>query len=229
VKDDKFRVLALGAPDMTKLPAAIQKGLWQCISLYTEAPPKGARDNCGFAAYKKWAAMLTNTRNKQSWERLFPPGPRMYAALAGGVGQPGTFGWAMTTVSDRERYADFLDEAAQILKKPKLKLAGEHFRESSAAWRALAEAVLPSDVPLFKEARELSHRKHQLFIECGGAAVGDIETIDARLKDIKASVNAKFPLTNEQAADLRARLSEHVLKVHDIEVKAVEALQAALG
>lgn len=86
VKDDKFHILALGAPDVSKLPTAVQKGIWQSISLYTEAPSKGARDNFGFAAYQKWAAMWTNTRNTQSWERLFAPGPCMYAALAGGMG-----------------------------------------------------------------------------------------------------------------------------------------------
>ncbi len=229
VKDDKFRVLALGAPDITKLPAAIQKGIWQCISLYTEAPPKGARDNFGFAAYQKWAAMLTNTRNKQSWERLFAPGPHMYAALAGGAGQPGTYGWAMTTVSDRALYAAFLGEAAQILKKTKLKAAGEQFQASSAAWRELANAVLPDDLPPFKEARELSRRKHESFIQQGSAALGEIEAIEARLKEIKASVNAKFPLTHEQAAALRERLSQHVLKVHDIEKQAIELLQAAMA
>lgn len=229
VKDDKFRVLALGAPDMSKLPAAVQKGIWQSISLYTEAPPKGARDNFGFAAYQKWAAMLTNTRNKQSWERLFAPGPRMYAALAGGMGQLGTFGWAMTAVSDRALYADFLDEAAQILKKPKLKTAGEQFRASSGTWRELAQAVLPEAVPLFKESRELAQRKHELFIQHGGTALAEIEQIEARLKDIRANVNKKFPLTNAEAAALRERLSQHVLKVHEIEVKAVELLQMAMA
>lgn len=229
VKDDKFRVLALGAPDLAKLPTAVQKGIWQCIALYTEMPPKGARDNFGFAAYEKWAAMLTNTRNKQSWERLLPPGPRMYAALAGGEGQPGAYGWAMTTVSDRALYADFLDEAAVLLKKPKLKAVGEQFRGSSAAWRELAAALLPDEAPLFKEARELAHRKHELFVAQGGAALGEIQKIDARLKDIKTSVNKKFPLTNEQAAALRATVSQQVLRVRDIETKAVELLQAAMG
>ena len=52
----------------------MQKGIWQCISLYTEAPPRGKKDNFGFAALQYWAKMLTNTRNKQSWERLFAPG-----------------------------------------------------------------------------------------------------------------------------------------------------------
>jgi hypothetical protein len=135
----------------------------------------------------------------------------------------------MTAVADRALYADFLDEAVQILKKPKLKTASEQFRASSAAWRELANAVLPDDVPLFKEARELSHHKHELFIQRGGAALDEIAQIDSRLKDIKASVNKKFPLANEQAAALRERLSRHVLKVHDIEQQAIELLQAAMA
>jgi len=229
VKDDKFRILALGKPDMSKLPAAVQKGIWQTINLYTEAPPKGARDNFGFAAYRKWAAMLTNTRNKQSWERLFAPGPRMYAALAGGMGQPGTFGWAMTAVADRVLYADFLDEAAQILKKPQLKTAAEQFRASSGAWRELALASLPDEIPLFKESRELARRKHELFIEHGSAARAEIEQIETRLRDIRAGVSQNFPLTHAEAAALRERLSQQVLRVHNIEVKAIELLQTAMA
>ncbi|HEX2905998.1 MAG TPA: BtrH N-terminal domain-containing protein [Phototrophicaceae bacterium] len=76
VKDDKFRVMALDAPDMEKLPAAVQKGIWQCISLYTDAPPKGKREKFGFAGLEYWAEMLTNIRNKHSWERYFPGGGR---------------------------------------------------------------------------------------------------------------------------------------------------------
>lgn len=82
VKKDKHRVLALGTPNLEKLPGAIEQGIRQCIAHYTEAPPKGARHNFGLAAYERWADMLTNTRNKQSWQRLLPPGRRMYAGLA---------------------------------------------------------------------------------------------------------------------------------------------------
>ena len=101
MKNDRFKVIALDGPDLSKLPGAIRKGIWQCIALFTEAPPKGGRDNFGFAAYEKLAAMLTNTRNKQSWERLLPPGRRMYAALAGYGYQPGAFGWARTFPSNQ--------------------------------------------------------------------------------------------------------------------------------
>jgi hypothetical protein len=99
VKDDKFRVTTLEAPQTSKLVAATQKGIWQCVSLFTDKPPKGARYNFGFAAYEHLADMLVNTRNKQSWERFFAAGPRMYNALAGtaeasgAFAPPGAFTW----------------------------------------------------------------------------------------------------------------------------------------
>lgn len=229
VKDDKFRVLALNPPDPHKLPGAVQKGIWQSIALYTEAPPKGARDNFGFAAYQKWAKMLTNTRNKQGWERLFAPGARMFAALAGGVGQPGAYGWAMTAVADRTLYADFLDEAVHILQRPQLKSAAEQFRASSTAWRALAQTLLPDDVPLFKEARALAQRRHELFVQQGSAALAELQALDARQATIRAAVAERFPLTATESATLRERISEQVLTVHAVEKQAVELLQAALG
>ena len=91
VKEDKYRLVTLDAPQPAKLAAAVSKGIYQCIQLFTEKPQKGARHNFGFAAYQRLADMLVNTRNKQSWERFFGPGVRMYRALAGSVGQPGAY------------------------------------------------------------------------------------------------------------------------------------------
>jgi hypothetical protein len=233
VKDDKFRIISLDAPDMDRLAAAVQKGIWQCISLYTEAPPRGRKDNFGFAALKFWAKMLTNTRNKQSWERLFAPGSRMYAALAGSVVQPGAFDWICTwgTADGAERglYADFLDEAALLLNKPGLKEAARQFRAAAQAWCDLANAMLPDSVPAFKETRELKLRRHRLFVEQGGDGVDERRAINARLNEIKAEVASAFPLTNHEASAIRETLAEHVLKIHDIEVEAVGAMQAAVG
>ncbi|MGZ9236183.1 MAG: BtrH N-terminal domain-containing protein, partial [Anaerolineales bacterium] len=112
VKDDKYRLMTLDAPQTTKLAGAVHKGICQAISLFTEEPPRGARDNFGFAAYEKLAEMLVNTRNRHSWERFFAPGIRMYHALAGSPVQPGAYHWVNTWGSadgaERGLYADFL-------------------------------------------------------------------------------------------------------------------------
>ena len=232
VKKDKFRVLALDAPDLNKLPGAIQKGIWQCIALYTELPPKGGRDNFGFAAYEKWAKMLTNTRNKQSWERNLAPGSRMYAALAGFGYQPGAFGWARTfpsnQVDDRYLYAAFLDEAALILGKPGLKLAGAQFRVSGDAWRKLSEALLPDEVPLLKEAKHQMLSRRDLFVNEGDNALDEIEAANARLREIHALATDEFPMSGEEVTAMRQRLAADVREISDIEREAIDLLQAAM-
>ena len=115
VKKEKFRVTTLGAPDFSRLESAVEAGLQQCLSLFTEGPPRGSRNNFGLVALERWAELLTNTRNKQSWARYFAPGRDLMMALAGNHTQPGAFGfielWGFDGM-ERAACADFLDEAA---------------------------------------------------------------------------------------------------------------------
>jgi hypothetical protein len=232
VKDDRYRLTTLDAPQPAKLAAAVSKGIYQCIQLYTEKPPKGARHNFGFAAYQRLADMLVNTRNKGSWERFFPPGVRMYHALAGSVGQPGAYSWIQTWGSapgaERGLYADFLDEAAEILKKPGLKDVGEYFRESYALWREFAQALLPDDLLLLGESKELIQREHDLFVEQGQPALEEIRSIHARRKELLEKAESDFPLSQAEAVDFRAHLRNLVLKISEVEQKAVDSLQRAV-
>lgn len=232
IKDDKYRLMTIEAPPPAKLAAAVHKGICQAISLFTEEPPRGARDNFGFAAYEKFAEMLVNTRNKQSWERFFAPGARMYHALAGSHFQPGLYQWVNTWGSsegaDRGLYADFLEEAAEILKRPALRAAAEKFRESHALWIKFADAALPEDQPLLGESRKLIDRKHKLFVEKGEAAVPEIKKINKRHQEILKESEIQFPLSNSQAADLRSNLRDHILKISATEKQAVDLLQSAI-
>ncbi|MGD8406053.1 MAG: BtrH N-terminal domain-containing protein [Anaerolineales bacterium] len=232
VKDYRYRLITLDAPQPAKLAAAVSKGIYQCIQLFTEKPPKGARHNFGFAAYQRLADMLVNTRNKGSWERFFLPGARMYHALAGSVGQPGAYSWIQIWGSapgaERGLYADFLDEAADILKKPGLMDAGQQFRESYALLYEFAGAMLPDDVPLLGESKELIQREHDLFVEQGQLALEEIKIIHARRKELLKNAENDFPLSQAEAADFRAHLRDLVLKISEVEQKAVESLQRAV-
>lgn len=232
VKEDKYRLLTLDAPQPAKLAAAVQKGISQSIALFTEEPPRGARHNFGFAAYERLAEMLVNTRNKHSWERFFPAGVRMYHALAGSPVQPGAYHWIMTwgaaDGAERGLYADFLDEAAHILKKPSLKDAAGEFRESHTSWLELADAMLPDDVPLLGESKQLIQKKHELFIDQGESALTEISEINVRLNELLKEAETDFPLTDAQAADFRANLRDILLKICAKEQEAVTLLQNAI-
>jgi len=232
VKEDKYRLVTLDAPQPAKLAAAVSKGIYQCIQVFTEKPPKGARHNFGFAAYQRLADMLVNTRNKQSWERFFGPGVRMYHALAGSVGQPGAYSWIQTWGSapgaDRGMYADFLDEAAEMLKRPALKEPAGQFRESFSLWCEFAEAFLPDELPLLGESKKLIQRKHDLFIEQGQSALGEIKDIHARLNKLLAKAENDFPLSQSEAVDFRAHLRDMLLNISVVEQRAVDSLQRAV-
>jgi hypothetical protein len=232
VKEDKYRLMTLDAPQTAKLAGAVHKGICQAISLFTEQPPRGGRDNFGFAAYEKLAEMLVNTRNKQSWERFFAPGIRMYHALAGSPVQPGAYQWVNTWCSadgaDRGLYADFLLEAAQILKKPSLKESAEKFRKSHKLWLAFADALLPDDIPLLGESRKLIQKKHDLFIDKGEAALPEIKQINSRLNELLSRSEKDFPLSNVQSAELRANLRDVLLKISAEERQAIDHLQSAI-
>lgn len=232
VKDDKYRLMTLDAPQPTKLAGAVHKGICQTIKLFTELPPKGARDNFGFAAYEKLADMLVNTRNKQSWERYFAPGARMYHALAGSPVQPGAYDWVNIWGSadgaERGLYADFVDEAAVVLEKPALKESAKKFRESYQLWLEFGEALLPDDIPLLGESKKLIRKKYDLFINKGIDALPEIKKSNTRLRELLKESEKDFPLSQAEAADFRASLRDLLVKISAVEQDAVDLLQNAI-
>jgi hypothetical protein len=227
VKQTKFRLITLEAPDPDKLPAAVQKGIWDCIKLFTEAPPKGSKNNFGFAAYRWWIELLTKPKARLSWEREYPAGRKMYAGLLSAFNDIRLFG--KVNNADREMYADFLDEASLILNRPAIKDAAGHFRRSALVWEELSVALLPDEVQLFGEARHSLLHKHHLLREQGAAALPEIRGIDQRLSEIKETLSADFPFDEAQTIYFRQNLAGYIQRIHDIEQEAVLVLQAAMN
>jgi hypothetical protein len=77
----KHRLLTVNAPDLEQLPEAVMAGIQDSITLFNGKPPRGPSANFGWAAYEKWAYLLTDTKDKKSWARIFPPGAKMFAGL----------------------------------------------------------------------------------------------------------------------------------------------------
>jgi hypothetical protein len=227
VKKDKFRLLTLDPPASDKLPVAVQQGIWDCLKRYTEAPVKSAKANFGLAAFQRWAAVLTNRKEKQSWEKIFPPGVNMYSGLTSAFDRFGL--GAVSAQRDRELYADFLDEASLVLEQPALKQSAEQFRACAQGWGELGVALLPDHIRPFKETRQLLLRRRKLFVEKGGKALADIKRINARLDSIHGDVKKSFPLSASEAAALREQIRDCVLQVGELEKAAYESLQAAMA
>lgn len=225
-KNNKHRLITLEAPDPAKLPAAVSAGIWDCVRLYTEPPPKGGKNHFGLAAYRYWAELLTRPKARMSWEREFPAGVKMLAGLTSAFTDVAIFGHETGDYAGRGRYADFLDEAAVILGRPGLAEAAGLFRAAGARWGELAHFLLPDEFEPFRETRELMLRRHAAFLDRGDAALDEMRAIDERLAALRAAVAADFPLSPPQVEAFRARLAEAIMAVHDVEAAAVEAMKA---
>ena len=190
------------------------------------SPLVGSAKNFGFAAYQHWVETLLNPKLKNSWAAVFPPGRPIIAGMTSAF-----FGTIQNGEGDdgeRGMYAGFLDEASLILRKPGLQDAASFFRAAGAGWTELGRALLPDDVPAFGELRELYLRRKRLFINQGGEAREEITRINARIKALKDEIAADFPLDEAGRVRLFDRLRESILRVRDLEVKAVQALQAGI-
>ena len=116
-----------------------------------------ASDSFGLPAWRKWARMLTDTRNAKAWPNVFADERGLAGALLStyqGIEPVGCYGGHL-----RGLYADFLDEAAALLDAPRLAEAATAYRELAERWHALAELALPADVPEFARCAR----------SCGGA------------------------------------------------------------
>jgi len=226
VKKDKFRVMTLGHPNPQKLPSAVSKGIWDSLRLFTDQPPKGSRENFGLAAYRRWREVLLNPKASNSWARVFPPGRPMLAGLI----------TAFRSIiqnsegNDAERgvYADFLLEASVILSKPGLRDVAGQFRGCGGVWEELGRALLPDKVEPLGEIRRLMLLRKQLFLEQGGAAREEIASINTKIRSLKATAEAQFPLRETEVGPFLENVAEVVLRVHDHEKAAVENLQAVM-
>jgi hypothetical protein len=150
----------------------------------------------------------------------------MYAGLKSAFEDISIFG--KEGGADRSLYAQFLEEASVLLTIPELEAIAVQFHKSAAAWDDLAIALLPDDIPSFKETRELLLEKHQLFLDKGSSALEEISQINGRLSEIQAEIGEAFPLSASQAEDMRTSLADKIMKIHDIEFKAIQNLSNVL-
>jgi hypothetical protein len=226
-KKNKFRLQTHEPPNPNKLASAVEAGIRDCIQLFTEAPPKGSKHNFGFLAYQKWVSLLRKPNQKSSWEKEYPAGVKLYAALTSAFYDITIFG--KDGGAERNVFSQFLEEASLVLDKPEFLEVAVRFRKSAEAWDELATALLPEEAPLLRETRELILAKHHRFLDNGNAALAEIHQINDRLAEIKAQMGEDFPLNSSQISALRETIAEKIMAVHDIEFKAFQELQAVIG
>ena len=226
-KKTRYKLMAVDDVNLDRLPSAIEQGLHDTVRLFNgDVPVKQAAKSIGYAGMTRWADCLTKRGDRQSWQKIFPVGPQMYAGMTSAFNSLELENGAG---AERARFADCLDAAADVLGRPALKPIADAYRALAGRWTQLAEAHLPASVSAFAEARDLMRNNHTLFVEQGQAAQAEREGIVARLQEIRARMDDDFSLDEDAATELRAQWAEQVLALRDAEQEQINALQAALA
>lgn len=224
----KSRAVVVGRPEGTpNLAAAVVLALRETRDQMAHGIDVGQfRGNFGLAALERWAALLTDERDRKGWPRFFPAGRDLTTALLGVFIQielRGRGGGAF-----RSLYADFLEEAAEISRRRRLREAAEPFRRAARAWRALARAALPNGVLPLRRLRELVVERQTLLEREGVEGVSRANELTEAARRLRHDIDEDFPLPPDQALDLLSDLRRRVLQLHALEAAALQALRSAL-
>ena len=172
--------------------------------------------NFGLEAFKKWAEMLTNTKNKKGWSNCFTEGPALHRAMSSVYGQIELRGFGGSAF--RGMYADFIDQSAGVLKKPGLKKVTDQFRKAEASWHKIALAALPDSLPILKETRDVFDRRATLLQKPRTPKIDDeLDSLRTRLKELRESSAKDLALPPADKLELFSGIRSRVLETEAIE------------
>jgi Domain of unknown function (DUF4872)/Butirosin biosynthesis protein H, N-terminal len=226
IKKDKHRLLALpSSKPSPDLKLQVSAGLRACYDgLAGVGGVKSAMKNFSLEALRVWADRLHGSKDHERWERVFERGPRLWQGLVGIYDYVEHYGGGGLS---RPIFAEFLDEASKSLGDSRLKSLSNRYAEIGNAWSELAEAALPSEVPLFRETKELHAGKAELTNS--GGSIDEIRACWARLGELRQQIREHFPLTEAECDTLRAGLQTRVMALYEGEIAARDALREVMG
>jgi hypothetical protein len=217
-----LRVQPDAALTTDRLRTAIEAGLADQVE-HLSRPS----DSFGLPAWRKWARMMTDTKNPKAWPRVFATGDGLFGALLsivegvdGGVGATGGH--------MRDVQAAFLDEAADIVGRPGLRDAAASWRGAADLWEDLADAAVPPDLPGAADAVEADEALHDAVMagEPGRAAAREAAAV---VWGTRARYAREFPLPPDRVAELFADLGGRLSEIHAAEVSALEVTRRAIA
>lgn len=221
-----FRSLILAAPNgPINLVEGINRGIRQCWDRMLNPPHP--RNNFGLLGLEKWAGLINSSKARKGWLKVFAPGVNLYVGLQ----------WTYKCIQTQETgggalrglYADFLDEASEVVGKPRLKELAERYRDLERHWAALAEATLPEDVSLLRRTRELIFRTEHSFLDKGMDAIPEMDGIRTEQAALHDEAINDFPLDKSQSQALLDDLHDRLVVIFEAEQEATQILKTALN
>jgi hypothetical protein len=224
VKKLRYKLVTLDAPDTPDMRRVVREAIAECVSLYTEKPPRGSANNFGFKAFDRWIGVLRKLQAKGGWLKEFPTPRERLAALSTAFKYSLLYWEGDTQDADRALYADFLGEAAVILESDTLPEAARLFRASADMWGKLGDFLLPDRHKLLSRARSLLSERHTLFLNSGNARTERLHELDLEYQNTLASAGESALADDDAAGDLFAGIADMLEQIRDTEREAVSIL-----
>lgn len=219
----KNRLLLLdGGHEQPDLATAIYAGIEDCVHYL-------AADSQTFAipAFRKWARLLTDPKNKKGWPVVFKQKQGLYSTLRSLHEGVKLFG--VKSGGLRLLYADFLEEAAPVLGGTAVVEAAAHYRALGQQWARFADAVLPDAIAPLAQTRHLLAQKYAIFLQQGGEGLDEVAHLSQQLTTLEEELNSHFPLSDDEIHALFSDMQTHLYNIYEAELAALAALQACLG
>ena len=124
----------------------------------------------------------------------------------------------------RDLYADFLEEAADLLGEGRLRDVAATLRRAGIAWHDVAHAAIPADVPALARLRELTVAVHQAVADPASVDSTEADSAAAELWDLREGLDRAFPLGENGRLELFVELSARVDAAYELERAAVSEL-----
>jgi hypothetical protein len=216
------RMLVIAPPARSINPiTAVREALQSTCRLFLEPPVS----NLGFAGLEKWAYLLTNPHNRRGWPRLFSPPRALFSALHHTYthlrferAAPGAM---------RPMFADFLEEAADILGHSRLLPLASQYRRSAELWGQLTDLALPVEDEVLWRCRAISERRESLLRTGGAAAVCEMGRLWRELEGLAGQFS---PSWSQADRLFRFRAMARILHaIRSIELAAISVLWRTVG
>ncbi len=209
-----------------KLVKAVRHGINDCVTslLFKKAVLSGAH-----LRSKAWQAMANSIgdfQGKTGWLTLFNEPWQLFDTLTrlhAQIAFHNSDGGAL-----RSSFADFLEEASDILKKPELKLIAKQFAEIGIMWDEIGTAALHDDISELLKARRAALEWHNTFKVQGDSAKNTLEVLSKEIQRIRTDFTEAVPLTDQELQALLEELSVRFHEVYDAEKTALQDLRIAM-
>jgi hypothetical protein len=220
LEEESHRMLTVAPPHESRLALAVRLGIESCVRNFTEeAPMKALRGKFGLEAYQTWARLLVQ-EDEQGWAQRYADSQSFFRVLSSAYE---SINWYATGgCGSRSLFADFLEDASRILGNNALYENAKSWRSTLPLWEKLNNALLPKEHEPLAKARKALDDLHQSFLDEGADSLKKRRKLR---RQVVEELNRDYPLFAQEMADIRENLRDAVLKLHEAEAQAVNALR----